>query len=124
MRVTVRGVDGDTVRFECAAGPGNARWMGPPPAVGDERVVELASDVVLAPSAVLPTSERGEPAIAPCGTGVRLTARLAARFDEGTAHLAFADGSLVLDLAADARWAVGTWLTVDLLDLRMFDTRV
>lgn len=124
MRVTVLQVDGSTVRFACACGTGIARWVGPAVAPGDVRLVELASHVVLAPGPGVRAASTSEPAIHPCGTGVRVTCRIIERFEEGAVHLGCGDGSLMLDVHPEAPWPDGSWLTMDLPNLTLFDTRV
>lgn len=90
MRVVVEAVDGDRVRFSCAAGRAEGRWVGEPPLPG-EHDVELEVSGAVAPAEA---GERLEPG--------RLVARVERVDDDGVVVLRLAGGLVVLDEAGPA----------------------
>ena len=110
MRVRVEAVDGDRVRFSCAAGAAEARWVGPAPAVGEHEVeVEVSGTV-----AAIGEGETLEPG--------RLVARVEAIDDDGVVALRLRGGRVVLDEAGPAT-VVGRFVEVGDARFELFPAR-
>lgn len=99
MRVVIEAVEGDRVRFACAAGRADARWVGAPPTPG-EHDVRLEVSGVVSPAGA---DERLEPG--------RLVARVETIDDDGVVALRVSDGLVVLDEAGPAT-IVGAFVEV------------
>ncbi|MDA0185816.1 hypothetical protein OJ997_36265, partial [Solirubrobacter phytolaccae] len=99
VKVVIEAVDGDRVRFACAAGTADARWVGEPPALGEHHVELEVSGTAAAAGG----GERLEPG--------RLVARVDAIDDDGVVALRFCGGLVVLDEAGPAT-VMGGWVEV------------
>jgi len=99
VRVVIAAVDGARVRFGCAAGRAEARWVGDAPVVGEH-------DVGMEVSGTVTAAEGGE-ALEPG----RLVARVEAIDHDGVVALRLCGGVVVLDEAGPAT-VVGAFVEV------------
>lgn len=107
MKVLIEAVEGERVRFVSAAGRAEARWVGPPPTVGEH-------DVELEASGAVEPADAGE-RLAPG----RLVALVEAIADDGVVTLRFNDGLVVLDEAGPAT-VVGRWVAISDATFELF----
>ena len=114
--------DGTTeVVFRCACGEAAGRWDGVPPLIGDVRHVELACDDELEPGVNAGRASRQAPFVRRHAGRVEITARLLARYEEGTVLLGFDDGRLEMEAIGDDFWCVDNWYTITVDALALYD---
>ena len=127
MRIDVRRVsdvqaDRATVEFSAAPGAATALWMGPPPAAGDRRDVELELPGVLTWGIDIQASSGADSIFEKDGQ-VHLVGRMQAMGDDGVAQIRIGDGFVLAEVVG-AAVACPCSVLVTVSPLKVFDTNV